>query len=286
MCILQFSCAVGEMVLTQKSVLEINHVTLKTIISSDDLKANETTILDLLDRWSEKECQRKNLEPTLENKREVLGEVLYDVRLASMTPADLSKEPARCGLLTDKELRTLLLGSSQTDGITDSTKFSSRPLRSFQVYECKRCSSPGGIAVVGVGQPTRETFTLDFYTDKPVILFGIGVYGSSKQPSDIEVSINICARSQPDLTLSHTTTQMSTNGDHSVYRVDLSEPLQIRKNTTYTIALCTTSARGTWKGSLCQNKVNVHGTTFTFGTFGAGITRSGQALQIPSIYFL
>ena len=63
----------------------------------------------ILYRWSEAECQRQALPVTIENKRSVLGRVLYQIRFPLMTVEEFAQGPAQSGILTDRETVSLFL---------------------------------------------------------------------------------------------------------------------------------------------------------------------------------
>ncbi|XP_060064922.1 BTB/POZ domain-containing protein 1-like [Ylistrum balloti] len=52
----------------------------ESVTAMRDLNIDETGLYDAVVRWAKTECVRQNLEVTAENKREVLGDILFNVR--------------------------------------------------------------------------------------------------------------------------------------------------------------------------------------------------------------
>lgn len=50
--------------------------------------------------WANAECQRKEIEPTADNQRKVLGDALFLVRIPAMSLEDFADGPAQSGILT------------------------------------------------------------------------------------------------------------------------------------------------------------------------------------------
>ncbi len=54
--------------------------TLKAVMARETLNCRETFVFHAALRWSAAECQRRNIEPTIANRREVLGSTLHLIR--------------------------------------------------------------------------------------------------------------------------------------------------------------------------------------------------------------
>jgi hypothetical protein len=63
-------------------------------------------------RWSEKECERRGLEPTPDRKRFCLGDALFLIRYLTLTAAQFASGPAKSGLLTQLESFSILVSIS------------------------------------------------------------------------------------------------------------------------------------------------------------------------------
>lgn len=107
---LQFIDQHAAEVLVNPEMNSLRFEELEIIIKRDALQiSTETIIFDLLAEWSIKECERKILEPSEENRRRVLGGLIYTPRYLNMKYDDFKKcrdrinllDPAECQLIED-----------------------------------------------------------------------------------------------------------------------------------------------------------------------------------------
>lgn len=78
------------------------------IIKRDALQIpSETIIFDLLAEWSSKECVRKMLEPSEENRRRVLGGLIYLPRYLNMTYEEFKKCRNQINLFDPAEIQLI-----------------------------------------------------------------------------------------------------------------------------------------------------------------------------------
>lgn len=59
---------------------DIDIETLGAVLDRDSLRVKESKLFTAVLRWAEAECQRQALPITIENKRSVLGRVLFQIR--------------------------------------------------------------------------------------------------------------------------------------------------------------------------------------------------------------
>lgn len=98
----------GE-ILTQCDLLtNLRFEELEIIIKRENLQiSSETIIFDLLSSWSSKECERKMIEPSEENRKRVLGALTYSPRYLLMTPDEFKQCKDRVSLLDDAEIQLI-----------------------------------------------------------------------------------------------------------------------------------------------------------------------------------
>lgn len=105
---LQFIDQYADEILTQPEMLTLRFEELEIIIKRDALQLpSETIIFDLLADWSSKECERKVIEPSEENRRRVLGGLIYTPRFLLMTYDDFKKCRDRVSLLDPAEIQLI-----------------------------------------------------------------------------------------------------------------------------------------------------------------------------------
>ncbi|XP_055347784.1 BTB/POZ domain-containing protein 6-like [Paramacrobiotus metropolitanus] len=101
---LEFVDGAGQAVLQSEQLVAVKHATLALIVNRNSLDVDENVVYTAVEKWAKEFCKQKDLEPTPENLREVLGEILRCVRFPLMTDRQLADGPVKCGLLSRDEL--------------------------------------------------------------------------------------------------------------------------------------------------------------------------------------
>lgn len=79
--VLQFINMNAENVLLSEEIDRLSFKELENIVKQDDLLLrSEIVLINALTRWSREECRRRNFELSLENERQVLGQLCYAPR--------------------------------------------------------------------------------------------------------------------------------------------------------------------------------------------------------------
>lgn len=95
----------ADQVLSQESIEDLDFESLREIISRDTLKVkSEYVVFQTLDRWANRECKRRKLGVNPENRRNVLGNLIYEVRFPFMSPDEFILGPIQSGLLNQCEI--------------------------------------------------------------------------------------------------------------------------------------------------------------------------------------
>ncbi|KAK3106118.1 hypothetical protein FSP39_013095 [Pinctada imbricata] len=96
----------------------ISKETLKSITALDDIAIKEEVLFEQVMKWCDAECGRQQLTETWENRRKLLGKVIFNIRFPLMDSKYFAKEISDFGLLTDKEkvviMNYFLLGIPNT----------------------------------------------------------------------------------------------------------------------------------------------------------------------------
>ena len=90
----------------------ISQRTITSLLKRNNLNIPEVELLQAVLQWSERQCLQKDLQPTGENRRLIIGEAIYGLRLLSMSKEDIDNHVA--GLLTTEELNQMY---QKLDGI-------------------------------------------------------------------------------------------------------------------------------------------------------------------------
>jgi len=105
---LQFIDQHAEDILPKSEMTLLRFEELEIIIKRDALQIpSEIIIFELLAEWSSKECERKMIEPTEENRRRVLGGLIYLPRYLNMKYDEFKKCRDRINLLDPAEIQLI-----------------------------------------------------------------------------------------------------------------------------------------------------------------------------------
>ena len=74
-----------ELALEADSFVDIDYSTLEMIIKRETLNVHETTVYSAVCKWAAAECKRKNMPVEAGNKRQVLGDILFNLRIPAMS---------------------------------------------------------------------------------------------------------------------------------------------------------------------------------------------------------
>ena len=100
----------AEMALHSEGFVDIDGTTLASVLGRETLNCKETHLFEAALEWAAAECQRRDLESTPHNKRSVLGETLYLVRIPTMSVDEFANGPAQApGILTQQETIDIFL---------------------------------------------------------------------------------------------------------------------------------------------------------------------------------
>jgi len=87
----------------------------------------EADLVKAVDKWASAECKRQDKKVNGENKRAVLGDMIYSLRLAEMTMSELSTVVASSGILSSEELLSVYTYLGATSDKKPSIKFNTTP---------------------------------------------------------------------------------------------------------------------------------------------------------------
>lgn len=91
------------MALKSEGFVDIDMSTLESVLGRETLNCKEMNLLEAALNWASAECVRREIEPTPQNKRSVLGNALYLIRIPTMTLDEFANGAAQVGILTQQE---------------------------------------------------------------------------------------------------------------------------------------------------------------------------------------
>lgn len=101
--------AQAEMALQAEGFVDIDINTLESVLSRETLNCKEMHLFQAALKWAAAECARKDLEPNAQNKRSVLGNCLYLIRIPTMNLEEFANTAAQMGILTPQETIDIFL---------------------------------------------------------------------------------------------------------------------------------------------------------------------------------
>uniref|UniRef100_T1H176 BACK domain-containing protein n=1 Tax=Megaselia scalaris TaxID=36166 RepID=T1H176_MEGSC len=119
----------AELILTKEQMTDLKFQEFEMIAKRDALQLqSESTLYNCLAEWSLEQTKRKQIDPTDENRRRVLGALIYTPRYLTMTARDFEKCLERVELLDSGEIEMV------RDALNKGAGNSSRNKKSIQAF--------------------------------------------------------------------------------------------------------------------------------------------------------
>ena len=202
---------------------------LEDIMAIENFVIMENELFENLMRWAESECRRQNLDVSWENKRRVLGDILYKVRFPVMEPEYFAWEVATTDLLSDAEKATVLLYHSTQKGIIP--KYFRVDERVRKVMRCGQTSTRRSV------NPNDKDFVLIFTVSHDSWLHGILVYGCNSGSCRYVLTLQVNAVDDESGNKTVEKTRINTTSDTKVYNIMLESKLVLKAREYYRIHL-------------------------------------------------
>lgn len=224
-----------ELAFASPSFVHIDEETLKRILQRETLNTKELHIFEACLRWAGQECERRQLEPTAANKRKVLDQIIYLIRIATMSLDDFANGPAQSGVLSAEETAAMFLHytakKQPANNVIDKFNFKKR--RGLDLYEISRFRS-------SKSHPSQWRYreskcdSIQFSVDKKIFLVGLSVFGSYSICSVYNIKMEL---KRNDRVLAHKTTQLVSDGTSRTFPLTWDNPIEIRPNQLYTTSV-------------------------------------------------
>lgn len=260
---LKFIAPIVEPVFSAEDFLNLSQPALKTLIQYDFYCENEMKVYESCLQWAKEQCKKKELDVTDENLRTVLGDVIYQIRFASMQNANFTKIARQSDILTDKEKLDVCLlrmcDESTKEDLVQNSKFNHQPrcssLITFDRFESVEIEEN----VWDYNNPYTDAIA--FKSNKKIKLVGLSVFGGTE---GAEHSMKVEIKDSDMKVLSELDdVRVVSDGTFTHLPIYLIDPVTIDPDQTYHAA------------------VTVKGPTSHYGTGGQEkITENGICLEI------
>lgn len=95
--------AQAEMAIKSEGFVDIDFKTFETILARETLNCKEINLFEAALNWAHSTCLKKDVDPSPQNKRMILGNSLFLIRIPTMTLEQYANRVAQLGILTLEE---------------------------------------------------------------------------------------------------------------------------------------------------------------------------------------
>ncbi|XP_057663914.1 BTB/POZ domain-containing protein 6-B [Diorhabda carinulata] len=271
--------AQAEMAVKSEGFIDIDMATLQSVLARETLNCNEMNLLEAALAWAAAECSRKDLEVTPQNKREVLGNALYLIRIPTMTLEEFANGAAQMGILTQQEIIDIFFHFTATN--KPCLQYSVKPRSGLKSQVCHRFQSCAYRS--NQWRYRGRCDSIQFSVDRRIFVVGFGLYGSSSGGADYAVKIELKRLGR---VLAENNTKFFSDGSSNTFHVYFDNPIQIEPETIYTASVILDGSELSYFGQEGMSEATVGQVTFQFqcsseSTNGTGV----QGGQIPELIF-
>ena len=235
---------------------DINQATLAELLKRESLSVKELDLLKAVLKWSEAECSRKGIEANAKNKRAVIGNAIYQIRFASMTPQEFAENASQSGILTPEEMLLFYDNISGVERASEEWNMTERGAKEELLLRCCRIDSYGGnLYVSNTSRVWKDGLGVSF--SKPVKIHGVRLLGNEGQEYDVKLEVwsqitEKKFRSQQDGRV------------HYGFDVMLPVPIRVQADVIVYLKLTMTGCKVVCHGSKLRKTVETNGTTINF----------------------
>lgn len=271
--------AQAELALRSDGFCDIDAQTLDSILRRETLNAKEMVVFEAALSWAEAECQRRELPPTVDNKRRALGKAIYLIRLPTMALEDFANGAAQSGVLTLHETNAIFLWYTAAN--KPELLFCSKPRQGLAPQRCHRFQSCAYRS--NQWRYRGRCDSIQFAVDRRVFIAGFGLYGSSSGSAEYSAKMEL---KRQGAAMAQRLVKFFSDGSSSTFSVCFDHPVQIEPDTFYTASVVLDGNELSYFGQEGMTEVQSGKVTFQFqcssdSTNGTGV----QGGQIPELIF-
>jgi hypothetical protein len=261
--------------LESDSFLRLPQKCVRMIVADDHHQVEEDTIYRNVIKWCEEECIRRGVSGNDETIREILGDILYEIRFPNMDMGFFQSFIEKRRILTEdekKEIKNLLKGVHRT---TYRGLFKCKP-RNI----CQR--------VLRMEQ-SEEEMVLDevehaiaFESSIGCLLHGIVTYGLSQ--AAIEFTLSVKVMDDKDKVLINDDFCLKSDSKTQLYNVKFQKAVEIVPDRKFRVSLTLDDTDWSWKGKDGRHTVPFKDGEVRFTDCGGQSEETGMlGGQIPGL---
>jgi hypothetical protein len=249
-------------------------------VSSDKLNVKECEIYRACVQWATAKCVDYGNDEHVRRLRQVLGDVVYDIRIPLMTQEELETCVEDCDILFPNERENISLYFTNPGSAI--VEFETRPREMVaEVRQCLRFAET--LSGWGVGRNAFDT--IDVSCTSNMAVKGVLVYGGIGNKSTHYVTVKI--RDENLTLLGEGNGTITSDGSDLLHTVMLTDVAQLTKNVLYTVSVEMDGCSHTWYGTNGIEDVEGEFGTISFRTSALGFSGSNGTCttqgQIPGL---
>lgn len=257
------------MAIKSEGFVDIDIKTFETILGRETLNCKEINLFEAALTWAQSACAKMEIDPTATNKRQILGQALYLVRIPTMTLEQFANRVAQLGILTHQETIDIFLSFTAKNKPTMS--FPIKPRNGLKTQICHRFQSCAYRS--NQWRYRGRCDSIQFSVDKRIFIVGFGLYGSSTGAADYNVKIELKRLGR---VLAENNTKFFSDGSSNTFHVFFEHPIQIEPECFYTASVILDGSELSFFGQEGMTEVCMGTVTFQFqcsseSTNGTGV---------------
>lgn len=267
------------MAIKSEGFVDIDLKTFETILARETLNCKEIHLFEAALNWAHAACTKIDIEPTSNNRRQVLGQALYLVRIPTMSLEEFANRVAQLGILTNQETIDIFLNFTAKN--KPKLTFPVKPRTGLKTQLCHRFASCAYRS--NQWRYRGRCDSIQFSVDKRIFIVGFGLYGSSTGAAEYDVKIELKRLGR---VLAENNTKFFSDGSSNTFHVFFETPVQVEPECFYTASVVLDGTELSFFGQEGMSEVCAGTVTFQFqcsseSTNGTGV----QGGQIPELIF-
>ena len=234
---------------------DINQATLAELVKRETLNVEEVDLFNAVLKWSESECLRKEIEANAKNKRVAMGNAIYQIRFASMTPHEFGRNASQSGILTPEEMILFYDKFSGVERASEVWNLSERGAKEEVLLRCSRFNHCEQVFHSGPEVTTEHSVCVSF--SKPAKIHGVSFLGNEGE--EYNVKLEVFSQSVENKFLSQ-----QNNCIVSGFDVLLPVPIKVQPNVVVHMKATITGRGSSWSGMGGRKTVKKNGITVNF----------------------
>ncbi len=248
-------------VVASDAFVDVDKTTLAELVKRESLNVEEVDLFKAVFKWSEAECSRKEIEANPKNKRAAIGNTIYQIRFASMTPQEFAQNASQSGILTPEEMVLFYDNIGGVERASEEWNLSKRRVREELLLRCCRFDSYkySFMSLVHLSSVRTWAETLCISFSKPVKIHGVRLLGVEGEEYDVKLRSSVFSQLVKKKFLSQPNSRSISGFD-----VMLPVPVKVHPNDVVHLK-ATITGRGDYQiGSGGKKKVQTNGITVNF----------------------